>query len=170
MSRPSFVELLAGSSPLRRLAGALFRQVVGNDEVRFLDVYPASEGFVAAEDPRRGRLRLIPDHDIFFEFARPPFSVEELGRRLDAALCRVNEDYQADRAWDLTLRTPEVWAVRRGGFAGWMRSRGKLGGQHKVLRMDNDGRTTEELACWLDENQMTAPRPAAPASVVGDVP
>ena len=51
-----------------------------------------------------------------------------------------------------------------------MRSRGKLGGQHKVPRMDNDGQTTEELARWLDENQMTAPRPAAPASVVGDVP
>ena len=264
----------------------LFRQVIGNDEVRFLDVYPASEGFVAAEDPRHGRLRLITDHDIFFEFvrveelpkerparhtvaevvtgveyavvlttcaglwgyvlgdtvcferrdppllrftgrtryflsafgehliseeveravaaaaevtgaavtdfhvgpvfpeaagtpgrhrylvefARPPFSVEEFGRRLDAALCRVNEDYRAHRAGDLTLRAPEVWAVRRGGFAGWMRSRGKLGGQHKVPRMDNDGQTTGELARWLDENQMTASRPAAPASVVGDVP
>src|SRR5207253_5858922 len=29
---------------------------------------PASEGFVAAEDPRHGLLRLIPDHRIFFEF------------------------------------------------------------------------------------------------------
>src|SRR4029077_17237805 len=37
--------------------------------------YPASEGFVAAEDPRHGLLRLLPDHEVFFEFV----PVEELG-------------------------------------------------------------------------------------------
>jgi hypothetical protein len=36
--------------------------------------------------------------------------------------------------------------VRRGGFADWMRSRGRLGGQHKVPRIDNSGAITEELA------------------------
>src|SRR5262249_53411267 len=30
----------------------LFRRVVGSDAVAFLETYPASEGFVAAEDPR----------------------------------------------------------------------------------------------------------------------
>src|SRR5262249_15370719 len=53
----------------------LFRRVVG-DGVRFLETYPASEGFVAAEDPRYGLLRLIPDHGVFFEFV----PVSELGR------------------------------------------------------------------------------------------
>ncbi|MGH7169483.1 MAG: GH3 family domain-containing protein, partial [Gemmataceae bacterium] len=47
---------------------ALFRRIVGNPAVRFLETYPASEGFIATEDPRHGLLRLIPDHDIFFEF------------------------------------------------------------------------------------------------------
>jgi hypothetical protein len=42
--------------------------VIGSDRVRFLETYPTSEGFIAAEDPRYGLLRLIPDHDIFFEF------------------------------------------------------------------------------------------------------
>ena len=40
---------------------------------------------------------------------------------------------------------PELCPVRRGGFADWMRSRGRLGGQNKVPRMDNSGEITEEL-------------------------
>jgi GH3 auxin-responsive promoter len=46
---------------------ANFRAEVGPD-VRFIDVYPASEGFVATEDPRYDRLRIVPDNGIFFEF------------------------------------------------------------------------------------------------------
>src|SRR5262249_25749744 len=46
----------------------LFRRRIGSDAVRFLETYPASEGFVAAEDPRHDLLRLIPDHGVFFEF------------------------------------------------------------------------------------------------------
>jgi hypothetical protein len=44
-----------------------FREEFGPD-VQFLEVYPASEGFVATEDPRFHHLRVIPDHGIFFEF------------------------------------------------------------------------------------------------------
>src|SRR5439155_13732810 len=54
---------------------SLFRRIVGSDRVQFQETYPASEGFVAAEDPRHGLLRLIPDHQIFFEFV----PVAELG-------------------------------------------------------------------------------------------
>jgi hypothetical protein len=39
--------------------------------------------------------------------------------------------------------------VRRGGFADWLRAQGKLGGQHKVPRMDNDGQLTRELSAFL---------------------
>lgn len=244
---------------------ALFRRLIGNDEVQFQETYPASEGFVAAEDPRYGLLRLLPDHDIFFEFvpveeltahaptrhtvaevvpgvqyavvlttcaglwsyqlgdtvcferrdppllrftgrtkqflsafgehligaeveravsvtaerhaatvsdfhAGPifpscagtpghhryliefvaaPRHLEAFARDLDAELCRLNEDYQAHRAGNLTMSSPEVWPVRRGGFAAWLRARGKLGGQHKVPRLDNSGRLTDELSAWL---------------------
>src|SRR5262249_27247611 len=54
---------------------ALFRRVLGNDAVATVETYPASEGFVAAEDPRLGMLRLIPHHGVFFEFV----PVEDLG-------------------------------------------------------------------------------------------
>jgi hypothetical protein len=241
---------------------SLFRRVVGSEAVQFQETYPASEGFIAAEDPRFQLLRLIPDHQIFFEFvpvaelganhptrhtaedvvpgvhyavvlttcaglwsyvvgdtvcferrdppllrftgrtryglsafgehliseeieravaqaaeatgtavvdfhvgpdfpdtpgvpgrhrylvefASDPSDVAEFARQLDATLGRLNEDYAAHRAGDLTMLAPEVWPVPRGGFAAWMRARGKLGGQHKLSRMDNSGKMTEELS------------------------
>ena len=54
----------------------LFKQEIGSDAVKFCEVYPCSEGFIATEDPRYGMLRVVPDHDIFFEFV----PVEELGK------------------------------------------------------------------------------------------
>jgi hypothetical protein len=54
----------------------LFRREIGSDAVKFCEVYPSSEGFIATEDPRYGLLRVVPDHNIFFEFV----PVEELGR------------------------------------------------------------------------------------------
>ena len=47
---------------------------------------------------------------------------------------------------------PEVRVVKRGGFAEWMRARGKYGGQHKVPRMDNSGKMTQDMATWFAEN------------------
>lgn len=246
---------------------SLFRKLVGSDGVRFVECYPASEGFVATEDPRYGLLRLVPDHDIFFEFVpvdeldrgRParhtvadvvpgvqyavvlttcaglwsyvlgdtvcferheppllrftgrtkyflsafgehliseeveravaraaevtgtavvdfhvgpvfaaspgvpgrhrylvelagPSDAQTLGAlaiALDAALTSANEDYAAHRHDNLTMLAPEVHAVRPGGFAAWMRSCGKLGGQHKVPRMDNTGELTARLCSFF---------------------
>jgi hypothetical protein len=46
-----------------------FKAEIGSDEVQFCEVYPCSEGFIATEDPRHEKkLRLVPDHHIFFEF------------------------------------------------------------------------------------------------------
>lgn len=46
----------------------LFRKQIGSDSFEFCEVYPASEGFIATEDPRYRLLRLVPDHNLFFEF------------------------------------------------------------------------------------------------------
>ncbi|HZT79206.1 MAG TPA: GH3 auxin-responsive promoter family protein, partial [Gemmataceae bacterium] len=243
----------------------LFERLVGEDRVSFVETYPASEGFVATEDPRHGLLRLIPDHGVFFEFvpveelnkdtparhtvadvelgvqyavvlttcaglwayllgdtvcferrdppllrftgrtkqflsafgehligeeveraiaaaaratgaeavefhvgpvfperpgtpgrhrylvefARPPADLARFAAELDAELCRLNEDYAAHRQGNLTMLPPEVRPVPRGGFAAWMKARGKLGGQHKVPRLDSSGRLTGELSARL---------------------
>jgi hypothetical protein len=243
----------------------LFQQMIGSNAVHYLDIFPASEGFLASEDPRYGLLRLIPDNQIFFEFvpvdelgkdkparhtvanlepgvqyavllttcaglwsyilgdtvcfekrdpplfrftgrtkyflsafgehliseeveravtmaaeqtkatvvdfhvgplfpdspsvpgrhlyliefAQRPADIAQFTVSLDQALCRINEDYEAHRKGDLTMLAPEVRLMPRGGFAEWMRSKGKLGGQHKVPRMDNTGAITRELCEWL---------------------
>ena len=54
----------------------LFRKEIGSKLVKFCEVYPCSEGFIATEDPRYGLLRVVPDHDVFFEFV----PVEDLGK------------------------------------------------------------------------------------------
>lgn len=248
-----------------------FVQRIGSDAVKFCEVYPCSEGFIATEDPRHGMLRLVPDHDVFFEFVpaedldssgkpkdgaarhtvaeiqagvryavvvtscagvwayligdtvtfeqtnppllrfsgrtknflsafgehlieeevekavahaaracgvtttdhhvgpvfpaesgqpgrhlyliefeRPPDDITRFAMVLDEELVRMNEDYAAHRVGDLTMTRPEVRPVPVGGFAGWMKSRGKLGGQNKVPRMDNSGQITKGLVAWLD--------------------
>jgi hypothetical protein len=88
-------------------------------------------------------------HCYLIEFAQPPLDLSRFTAELDATLSRLNEDYKAHRAGDLTLAAPDIRLVRCGGFADWLRSQGKLGGQHKVPRMDNSGRLTQELRQWL---------------------
>ncbi len=64
--------------------------------------------------------------------------IAEFAEALDRALCETNEDYAAHRADGYGMKPPEIWAVRPGTFAAWMKSRGQLGGQHKVPRVIND--------------------------------
>jgi len=246
----------------------LFKKEIGNEEVKFCEVYPCSEGFVATEDPRYGQLRMVPDHDVFFEFipfeelgrdrpARHTLADVEVGQQyavvitscaglwsylvgdtvaferrtpplirftgrtkyflsafgehliseevekaiaraasecgvdavdfhvgpvfpgyprrpghhlyliefagttpdvkcfaelIDAELSAINEDYAPHRQGDLAMLMPEVRVVRKGGFGEWMRAKGKYGGQHKVPRMDNSGKLTQDMATWFAEN------------------
>jgi hypothetical protein len=246
----------------------LFHKEIGSDEVKFCEVYPCSEGFVATEDPRFGHLRVVPDHDVFFEFVpfeelgkphpprhtladvevgvqyavvitscagvwsylvgdtvafeqRTPPLIRFTGRTkyflsafgehliseevekavahaahqcgvdavdfhvgpvfpadprkpghhlyliefagpvpdakrfaeiVDAELSVINEDYAPHRQGDLAMLLPEVRVVKKGGFAEWMRARGKYGGQNKVPRMDNSGKVTNDLSTWFAEH------------------
>jgi hypothetical protein len=68
-----------------------------------------------------------------------------LGQRLDAALQALNGDYQAKRTADLALLPPAVEVVPPGTFDGWLRSRNRLGGQHKVPRLTHDEATVLEV-------------------------
>lgn len=88
-------------------------------------------------------------HRFLVEFARPPADLANFAQKLDDALLEINKDYVAYRAGSITLGPPEVIPVRHGGFGEWMKSKGKFGGQHKLPRMDNSGRLTEEMSAWL---------------------
>jgi len=63
---------------------------------------------------------------------------EKFIKDLDTVLCEKNEDYKAHRAEGFGLSMPEVVFLSQGKFSEWMKSRGKLGGQHKVPRIITD--------------------------------
>jgi hypothetical protein len=88
-------------------------------------------------------------HLYIVEFLKSPADLAAFREALDADLSRRNADYLAHRTEGVGLPLPALVVVRPGGFEGWMRSRGKLGGQHKVPRMDNAGTLTRQLIEFL---------------------
>ena len=65
-------------------------------------------------------------------------ALQRFAETLDADLSATNEDYEAHRAGGYGLKAPLIHAVAPGRFAAWMKSRGQLGGQHKVPRIITD--------------------------------
>jgi len=66
-----------------------------------------------------------------------------LARDIDATLARLNDDYRAHRAGDVSMAAPEIRLLPPGTCAEWLRRHGRLGGQHKVPRVIAD---TERFA------------------------
>ncbi|HKA08195.1 MAG TPA: GH3 auxin-responsive promoter family protein [Gemmataceae bacterium] len=90
-----------------------FRADLGPD-VRFLDVYPASEGFVATEDPRYNLLRVVPDHDIFFEFV-PTTEFENGKLKTDRPTRHTLETVEVGPEYAVVLTTcAGLWAYQVG--------------------------------------------------------
>lgn len=84
-------------------------------------------------------------HQWLIEFDRPPQNLETFAEELDKALQTLNSDYEAKRYKNLTLQRLEVIAAPKGLFDLWLKSKGKLGGQHKVPRLCNDRRIMDEV-------------------------
>ena len=57
---------------------------------------------------------------------------------VDQELRRRNDDYSVHRSGGFGMDRPKLMAVQRGTFEGWMKSRGRLGGQNKVPRIISD--------------------------------
>ena len=89
-------------------------------------------------------------HQWLIEFDRPPQNLETFAEELDKALQTLNSDYEAKRYKNLTLQRLEVIAAPKGLFDLWLKSKGKLGGQHKVPRLCNDRRIMDEVLGMLN--------------------
>jgi hypothetical protein len=84
-------------------------------------------------------------HEWLIEFESEPTDLSHFAYELDLALKGVNSDYEAKRHRDIALRMPVVRSLPPGSFNAWLRSKGRLGGQHKVPRLSNDRRYIEEI-------------------------
>ncbi len=102
-----------------------------------VEEYTAAPVFMDAE----GKCR----HQWVIEFRRLPADVEAFADALDTALQQINSDYEAKRHKDITLQRLEVVVAPEGLFHAWLKSRGKLGGQHKVPRLANHREHIEQL-------------------------
>lgn len=99
--------------------------------------YTAAPVFMDGE----GRCR----HQWVVEFRKLPDEAAHFAAVLDETLQRLNSDYEAKRYKDITLQAPELIVARKGLFDDWLKSKGKLGGQHKVPRLNNDRKIIEEV-------------------------
>lgn len=84
-------------------------------------------------------------HQWLIEFAKEPENISEFADILDHQLQAINSDYEAKRFHDITLQPLEIVVARKGQFDDWLRSKGKLGGQHKIPRLSNNRKTIEEI-------------------------
>ena len=95
-------------------------------------------------------------HLYVFEFLQPPDDLSAFRAALDQDLRDRNADYLAHRADGVGLPLPAVVVAKPGGLDDWMRSRGKLGGQNKLPRMDGSGALTRALVTFLHETAAVA--------------
>ena len=88
-------------------------------------------------------------HEWLIEFEKEPASLEVFTLELDNALKNANSDYEAKRYKNIALRLPVVKKLPKGTFTQWLKSKGKLGGQHKVPRLCNERNIIEEIYTLL---------------------
>jgi hypothetical protein len=84
-------------------------------------------------------------HEWLIEFGDGPVNIERFAYELDCALKSLNSDYEAKRYKDIALSLPHVQALEKGVFHEWLKSKNKLGGQHKVPRLSNDRKYVDEI-------------------------
>lgn len=58
---------------------------------------------------------------------------------------KINSDYEAKRFHDVTLQHLEIVKAKPGLFNEWLKSKGKLGGQHKIPRLSNSRKNIDEM-------------------------
>ncbi|NJB36179.1 GH3 auxin-responsive promoter family protein [Croceivirga sp. JEA036] len=92
-------------------------------------------------------------HEWVIEFRKPPEQLDYFVELLDNALKALNSDYEAKRYNNMTLNPPKVHMARANLFYDWLKSKNKLGGQHKIPRLSNSREYLEEL---LQLNVITA--------------
>lgn len=85
-------------------------------------------------------------HEWMIEFMQPPGDPAYFTELLDNALKAINSDYEAKRYNNFVLQPPRLRQVPPGTFYKWLRSKNKLGGQHKIPRLSNDRKLMDEIA------------------------
>jgi len=90
-------------------------------------------------------------HEWLIEFEKRPGEMAVFVSLLDSKLKQLNSDYEAKRHKDMALKSPIVHAASGGTFYNWLKSKQKLGGQHKIPRLSNTRQYMDEILSFCDE-------------------
>jgi len=93
-------------------------------------------------------------HEWIIEFDNLPCPLDVFVKEMDAALQKVNSDYEAKRHKNIALRMPIVHVMPKGGFTQWLKDKGKLGGQNKVPRLSNERKFLEEILPYTHKGSL----------------
>ncbi|WP_396591196.1 GH3 auxin-responsive promoter family protein [Allomuricauda sp. R78024] len=94
--------------------------------------------------PENGQL---PYHEWFIEFERIPSDLSKFSRLIEESMQKQNS-YYLDLLEGNILQPLKITRIKPGGFQGYMRTIGKLGGQNKVQRLSNDRKVAEGLTAF----------------------
>ena len=84
-------------------------------------------------------------HEWIIEFETQPNDFERFIDVMDETLREINSDYDAKRFKDIVLGRPKVHNAPRDTFYNWLKSKNKLGGQHKVPRLANNREYVDDI-------------------------
>ena len=91
-------------------------------------------------------------HEWLIEFENIPESIEYFTEILDNALKSINSDYEAKRYHNLILKLPIVRSVPKETFYKWLKTKGKLGGQHKIPRLSNNRDYIDDILTMIPKD------------------
>jgi len=87
-------------------------------------------------------------HEWVIEFEQSPTDLEQFAITLDLQLCASNSDYEAKRKNNLILKPLQLFSVKTNTFYHYLTKRSKLGGQHKVPRLQTTTEWVDDLKNW----------------------
>jgi len=88
-------------------------------------------------------------HEWIIEFGQMPQNLDQFIEILDKSLQANNSDYEAKRHKNMALNLPVVHVAKKGAFYDWLKSKGKLGGQHKIPRLSNERTYFDEIKHFI---------------------
>ena len=91
-------------------------------------------------------------HEWLIEFHKHPEDLNLFSDILDKSLQSLNSDYEAKRFANIALKKPLIKSLPENTFYDWLKSKGKLGGQHKVPRLSNDRKYVDEILAFANDN------------------
>ncbi|TDG37904.1 GH3 auxin-responsive promoter family protein [Pedobacter changchengzhani] len=91
----------------------------------------------------------VGGHEWIIEFDQLPNDFEKFIDVMDATLREVNSDYDAKRFNDMALTRPKVHIAPENTFYNWLKSKNKLGGQHKVPRLANERKYVDDILAMI---------------------